>query len=413
MNPKEMAKRQGFLKTIEEWVAANCPDWTEEPVIVDWFASAKSKETLRNWRSQFCKFIGYVQMTPTQMFDKRRTDRDSKDPKVEFFFEDRIVEYAHALTENHYTEWTRKSYISRVQAFFSHHRMKLSFKQGELKFKETAAAKTMRRSKRFAKRAAASINMDMRLMYNVANPEDRVILMLAYQYGFLPADISKVKIDDLPLDDEGDFIYWETQRSKTGEDVWTALNPEIVNDLKALRNIRTYEVEGMLGRKTIDEDPGWLFITNRGGRLREERITQRLKALAAQSLDDERVADFSAKDLRDCFNVSLLEAELSPEVKDKLYGHKLEGSRGHYMISPKAIIEGYEKVFRIVSLDGWKQTRRDDRESMEFLKMALGIILKTNPEAIEAIEKMAQKEPGYTYELLKMQKLITSLAKLD
>ena len=404
MNPKERAERDDFRKALKGWVDANCPDWTEEPVIVEWFAKSKSPRTLKNWREQFWMFIGYAKMTPTQLMEKREADASSKDKKIKFFFEGKVAEFARDLARHHYGEKTVRSYVSRVQAFFAQHRTRLEFTKGELKITETAAAKSDRRSKRFVKREAASINMDVRLMYNVAGPEDRVLLMFGYQYGFLPKDISMVRADDLPVGldtPEDEFIYWETARAKTGEDVWTALNPEIVHDIKSLLRIRSVEAEALKARGK--DDPGWLFITSRGNRLREDHVSARLKSLAAKAFDEEKAADFAAKDLRDAFNVSLIESKLPPEVKDKLYGHKLAGSRGSYEISPKAVIEGYQKVFKLVSLNSWKQRRRDDSERMEFFELALGIILKTNPEAIEAIEKMARKEPGYTTEMLKSE----------
>jgi len=395
MNPKERAERDDFRKALKEWVDANCPDWTEEPVVKEWFAKAKTPRTLKNWREQFWFFLGHVRMAPTQIMEKRRVDVKSDDEKIQFFFEDGIIEFAQALAAHHYGTRTVRSYVSRAQAFFAHHRTPLKFAKGDLKVSETAAAKSEKRAKRFVKREAAAINMDIRLMYNVADPEDRVLLMFGYQYGFSPKDISMVRVDDLPVESEEDFVYWETTRSKTGEEVWTALNPEIIHDIKALLKIRSFKVESRGG-----DDPGWLFITNRGNRLREDHVSERLKALAAKALDAERAADFAAKDLRDAFNVSLLEAKLAPEVKDRLYGHKLEGSRGSYMMSPKSILEGYKQVFKLVSLDSWKQTRRDYKERDDFLEFIAEFMMEKYPELVELLAMRKGLEPEYAMKML-------------
>jgi len=406
MNPKERAEREAFRKALRKWVSANCPKWTEEPVVVEWFAKAKTPRNLENWQGQFWMFLGYLKMTPTQIMERRRADTKSDDEKVQFFFEDAVIKFAQDLAAHHYGKNSVASYVSRAQAFFSSHRTPLKFAKGDLKIAETSAAKSEKRAKRFVKREAASINMDIRLMYNVAGPEDRVLLMFGYQYGFTPKDISMVRVDDIPVGPdtpEGEFIYWETTRSKTGEDVWTALNPEIIHDIKALLRIRNLEVEGLKSRGK--DDPGWLFITSRGNRLREDHVSDRLKALATRALDKERAADFAAKDLRDAFNVSLIESKLPPEVKDRLYGHKLEGSRGSYMMSPKSIIEGYQKAFDLLSLNSWKQTRRDDREKEEVFDLAVEFMLKTNPEFIEAFEKLKGLEPGAVARMLDEERM--------
>lgn len=401
MNPKERAERDAFRESLKEWVASNCPDWPEEPVVVEWFADAKTPRTLLNWSNDFRMFLGFVRMTPTQIMKKRWLDEKSDDKKVKFFFEEKVAKFAQELAKHHYGKNSVRSYVSRAQAFFAHHRTPLKFKRGELKITETAAGKSGQRAKRFVKREAASINMDIRLMYNVAGPEDRVLLMFGYQYGFAPGDISSVRVGDIPVDldtPEDEFIHWETTRAKTGEDVWTALNPEIIHDIKALLKIRSVEAEALRARGK--DTPDWLFITSRGNKLRGDHISTRLKALAVKALDRARAADFAAKDLRDAFNVSLIESKLPPEVKDRIYGHKLAGSRGAYEISPKSILEGYQKVFELVSLNSWKQTRRDDREKEEVFDLAVEFMLKTNPEFIEAFEKLKGLEPGAVARML-------------
>ena len=305
------------------------------------------------------------------------------------------IEYAKDLARHHFARTSVQGRTSRVQSFFKHMRLGLVFARGDLDVELTAAGKMAARQKTFSQRTAAQINLDIRKMYDMADVTDRVLLMLGYQYGLLPVDISHLMVGQIPVNantPSDDFIMWKHEREKTGEEIQTALNPELIHDLKVHLLQRKAQVGG------LDEDPGYLFVSRLGIRLKENAISERLKRLGRAALGEDTT--FSAKDLRDCFNVSLSECELNPEIKDRLYGHKPMGSRGKYEVSPKAIIEGYQKVFKLVSLDSWKQRSRSSKERDEVFDLAVEFMLKTNPEFIEAFEKLKGLEPGAVARML-------------
>lgn len=398
MEAKAKAERKSFRIGLKDWVKTHCPNWTDEPVVKNWFEKIPAKRSRLNIKSDFELFIGFMKMCPTAMMERRKSDQKSDDTDKEFYFEDRAIAFKNELAKHHYGKSTIHTIIARIQSFFAHSRRPLKFARGDLSVKVTDAGRSTKRRKRFVKRTSAEINIDIRQMYNIAGPEDRVILMFLYQYGLAPIDVSHLRIDQIPIDEstEEDFIYWEATRSKTGELVQTALNPEIIHDYKAMMINREAQTLALISRGTIKEDPQWVFITNRGNRLREDHISDRIKDLADRALDAKRAADFLTKDLRDCFNIALTEVnpKIPQEIKDRLYGHKPKGARGAYEVSPKGIIETYQKVFGLVSLDGWKQKSRSNREREEVFELMAEFMLKTNSEFVEAFEKLKGMEPG-------------------
>ena len=296
-----------------------------------------------NWRRERLK------MSPTEIIEKRKRDLKSDDPEEFSFFERMVIRFKNALSEHHYDKDTILSILGRVQSFFAHNWMKLNFPRGALKVEESEVIKHHRRQKWIP------TNIDIRLMYDVADLEDRALLLVLYQLGLSPIDASKLRIEQLPINEETsetDFIYFELLREKTGVLTRTALNPELIHDLKALLRSRGWPKEG------------WVFESSKGNRLEVQYINERMKNLVRKALGEEKAKVFKAKNLRDAFNEALLEANLNGELKDCLFGHVRKGAKEHYSVSRKAIVEAYKKVFPLISINEFKQAMKD-KEMLE------------------------------------------------
>ena len=362
-------KRDAFRESMKAWVKENHPEWLKQRPAQDWLAELKSDSTKKKCRSVFPMFMGFIQMSPQEMYDKRVLDLQSNDPKQRNYFETQLKAFSRKLYEVGYDPSSiRSAYVVQVQSFFAHNYMKLSFPKGAFAF-DTKATKTKE----------PPTNEEARAMFLIADMEDKLLLHFLYQYGMSPVDVSKIRIGDIPIDiDTGlELINWEYIRDKTGVRARTALNPELVFTYKSL-----------MGRREWPQT-GWVFQTARGGRLQQRYIRDRIGALSSKV-----GAACKPKDFRDSFNEACLEAEIKQEVKDTLMGHKRAGARGSYSISKLAIRNAYEAVYPKLSLNGGLGKSKKNLE--EILSAITVAMLANNPtqEFIVLIEQAYGLQPG-------------------
>lgn len=344
-NAKALKERGEFKGKLMGWVEVNCPDWMEEEVVKTWFSEINKNQTLENIKRGFPLFLGFVEMSPTQIYEKRREDRKLDDPLTQKFFETKVLQFKNALAKKHYSRNSILSFINRTQSFFSHTNQALNFKRGVMRINESDFVKQNRRVKR------PLTNIDARLMYNVADVEERPMLLFLYQVGLAPIDVSMLRIEQIPiredtLDDQ--MIYFEVVREKTETITRTVLNPEIIHDFKVMMKSRGWS------------DEGWAFVSRRGNRLREDYISKKMKELAKKSLDPDKADAFQCKDFRDSYNQALLKAGIPQELKDALFGHKRKGARESYPID--GIIEAYSKTFTLISINTYKQSLANKKQ---------------------------------------------------
>ena len=384
MEAKEKLERREFRESLLRWVKESCPDWKDEQVVKDWLQDLPSERTRENAKRDFVYFLGFVKMSPTEIYNKRLEDLDNKDPKSRNCFERETILFKNALSEHHYKKSSIISLLDRVQSFFAHNDMALSFRKGALKVEVSDIVKMERKPKQ------PPTNTDIRLMYADADIKDRLLLLFGYQIGLLPADISRLRIEQIPINEDtstDDFIYYELPREKTDIPIRTALNPELIHDYKTLLRLRGYPKKG------------WVFETREETRLQENHISEAVKKMAFRSLESERAKRFKFKDLRDAFNEALLESKIPQEFKDVMMGHRRKGAREAYSMSNKSVVETYAQVFRLLSINHWKQSKSDmDEVKTLFLEIVkINMIEDANQrikENIKFIERLMGLKPN-------------------
>lgn len=369
-------KRDAYRDKLKAWVIENQPKWLDEKPAADWVSELKSKSTKKKARSVFPLFMGFIEMGPQEMYDKRVDDLQARDPKTRNFFETNLKKFAKALFKVGYSPKSiRAAYVVQIQSFFAHNYMPLKFPKGAFDFDVTEA---MTKS--------PPTNEEVREMFKIADMEDRLLLHFLYQNGMAPVDVSNLQIAKMPIsrDVEVGFIFWEYVRDKTNVKARTALNPELVN---------TYKV--LMTRRGWPED-GWVFETARGGRLMQRYIRERIGALASKV-----GVECKPKDFRDSFNEVLLESEMKQEVKDSLMGHKRAGARGAYSISRRAITNAYKMAHAGLSLNGggFGKSQKNLEEILSAVTVAM---LANNPtkEFITLIENAYGFEAGSIKDML-------------
>lgn len=335
------------------WVSENIPNWEQDPRCEKWL-SRVGKSTAKSIRYSFPVFLGFVEKTPSQIYRERIEDMKAEDPNQQARFEDLLIDFKNALAENHYTENSVKAMVGRVQSFFAHNRIDLKFRKGWLRIDETDFAKTQH-----VKRLRLS-NAQLRRMYSFAETiESRVSFLLMLQNGFGPSELSKFQIDMLPVTEDTEeqdaetgalnFIYFETDRAKTGIDVSTFLSGEAAHDLKIHLEKRGWP------------RTGYLFETRTGGPVRADHISQWVKDLGA-ALGEDLAEHFDPYDLRHYFHESLENARVPNYHLRALMGHQKRGAEGSYLGGIEGLLESYRSVFPRLSVNGVTQSRSDIKE---------------------------------------------------
>jgi integrase len=387
-----MGKRleKEYMKTLLVWVSENCPEWEGEPCAVEWLNRLPSERTKANVKREFRYFLGFAKQCPTAMLEQRLKDMGSANPKDRGRYEDLIIDYKNVLAKQGYSKNMIVTLINRAQSFFGAHRVHLKFGRNDLKIDLSAEAKSQRRTK-------VALNHDqIGAMYKHAEDiETKVAFLLGAQNGLLPADISSLRIEQLPLtEDESAFDYVEIYREKTDVPIKTFISPELKHDVKILLNLRGSPKEG------------YLFATRGGAMVREDHLSAKVKALGKVV----ELPDFTTKDLRDYFHQSL-ENESVPEYhKRELMGHQKMGAEPSYLGGREGLLESYLKVFhKRLSVNGWVQSRKDLSKHEDRLKVLFAALAAENPK--KDLINLLEREWGYSENAIWAQ--ITGNAIMD
>ena len=196
------------------------------------------------------------------------------------------------------------------------------------------------------------INEEARVIYSLSDIRDRALFLVLYQSGFSESDVSALNIENLRdvytqkdvYEHEGN-LFIQKKREKTDVMQRTVISAECIHDIKAMLKARGSPKDGAL------------FVSPKGERLDIRFINEAIKKLVQKAFP-EKANLFKTKSLRDAFNDALLRAEITAEVKDSMFGHKREGAKGHYAISPTTILEAYDKAFKYLSINGGTSQKR-------------------------------------------------------
>jgi len=363
-----------YMRALQSWVSENCSEWEKEPCALEWFNKLPSERTKRNAKQEFKFFIGFAKQCPTAMLEQRLKDLGSANPKERGRYEDLVIDYKNALAKQGYSKNMIVTLINRVQSFFGSHRVNLNFGRNDLKIDLSDEAKAQRRTK-------VSLNHDqVGAMYKFAEDiEAKVAFLLGVQNGLLPADISSLRIEQLPLtDDESAFDYVEIYREKTDVPIKTFISPELKHDIRILLKLGG------------SPKAGYLFETRSGAMVREDHLSAMVKALGNLV----ELPNFTMKDLRDYFHQSL-ENESVPEYhKRELMGHQKVGSEPSYLGGREGLLDSYLKVFhKRLSVNGWVQSRKDLAKHEDRLKVLFAALAAENPK--KELINLLEREWGY------------------
>ena len=321
--------------------------------------------TKRNYVQQLPVFFIYIDEDPDQVIANRQKDISSPDAfQIERY--DRLVkEYVRIRSDKGLTSLT---FISCIQGFFVNNGKRLRLDLGRMKL-----------SKSRKKRKYSPTNDEVKRLMSVADSAlKRFIIVLGYQHGMLPVDISNMKIGEYPSQS---WTYFETSRSKTGEVCHCVSTPDGCKTLK----------DYMVLRKGVKGEP--LFLGARGAPLDNQEISDLVREVI-QKAGFGDVEGFSAKCLRDGLEDALIDAEIYVKIKEAMMGHT--GDISHVYGSQRKLeermVEAMKKVYPLICLTN--DDANDGGLSKEDILTAIELIKSQQKQINELSTRLELVERG-------------------
>jgi hypothetical protein len=298
----------------------------------------------------------FLDENPDFVIEQRKKDIISDDVTENERYERKTTAFLKGQLERGMSGGSTGIYLGRVQGFFTNNGKRLSLDMRKLKL-----PKARKRSK------YSPSNDDVRLLFAKADcARDKLIVVLMYQNGPVPIDISLFKVGDYPSEP---WVYFERSRSKTGE-VWRGIStPDICDCMSAHLKVR--------GNVEVGEP---LFV-GREGPLNNEAISQILRELIAKA-GLNSISGFKPTSLRDAFEDALVDAEVYPKIKKALMAHTsdIEHEYGGQKKLEEKLVEAMKKVYPLICLN-------DSRVGGSLVGLSL--------EDIDAVKELRANLPLY------------------
>jgi site-specific recombinase XerD len=302
----------------------------------------------------------------------RREQIKSDDMKTKRFFEDKLIEWVRHLRDQGLKPNSQMGYSTSVRSFFSHHYMKLIYRQGMLKFEANPEVKAT------MKPDFVPNNVHVRALFNTApHNRDKLLILILSTTGASPQDVCDLRIQafrGLYIENgevSAEPAYTVKPRRKSSVDQYILLNREVMFFLASYL------------RERGNPKTGYLLVTRKGNAYSPRVIWERLKPIAEKALGPELGKEFQPKSLRAYFRNAMLLAEIPEDVHDALLGWQRKGSSQHYPISEEVIRNAYDKIMPQVSIDGGQI----EKEQLKEIEAQVGRVALDFQEKIAKLEE--------------------------
>jgi len=327
--------------------------WLEDVAVKQWFRNLAPR-TQKGYREQFPKFLEFVNQTPSEIIEKRKQDRKSDDSSVQRFYEDKLIAFKCSLEGKDMKIVTVRGYLRTVMSFFAQNHEPLRFAKKELKVEPSAKDRVVHEW--------IPDREEIRILYRSAeNTRDRSILLVLFQSGFSEVDVASMQIEDFPFyNAKGEWqlaeedLPHERLREKTNELQQTCISREAIAEIRLMLQNRGYPKKG------------YLFVSFRGEPLGVRGINESMKSIVAKAFPT-KASEWQTKHLRDSFMNALQLAKLPQKSADRMAGHKPEGAKADYRLTPQVIKALYEDAWQHLTVNGFASQDR----KLEEIKLAM------------------------------------------
>lgn len=340
-------------------------EWEKDPYAKEW-KDRLDVNSLKPYRSTFNQWMNFIQMSPTEQIKKRIQDLQNDNPKIRGYFEDKVKEYMNMLVTQGYKENSVRNAITSIRSFFAHHRVKLTFGRTELRFRSAPTEKIIDKF--------VPLNEEIKTIIEIAKIRDKALILTAYQSGFTSVDTLSLNVENINnLYDLEDHYFIQMHREKSDSVTATCISKEAINSIQLMLKSRGNPTKGAL------------FVSPKGKRLNQRFFNDTIKKYAFKVLPKERAEQFIAKSLRDAYNCALLEANITQETKDLLFGHQRTGAKSSYAYNENVIRNAYEKVFKFLSINGETESKKQ-LQKIEQTVSTLNEMMSSQTQKIENLE---------------------------
>ncbi|MCL2358688.1 hypothetical protein [Candidatus Bathycorpusculum sp.] len=282
-----------------------------------------------NYGRDLRNFFMWLNENPDQVIANRKIQLKADDETSDHY-ERKVRAYKKYLEKKHQTGRSIAGQIGRIQGFFANNSSHFRLELGKLNYNK--ARKVPKYS---------PDNLVCREIYSFCDSSrDRLIFVLACQYGLNPIDIAEGDWFNLPTEP---FKYYESSRSKTGE-IWRSVTTsELVQELAAYKKIRGEPRNSRLNPE--------LFFKSREGFLNAAGVSQVLSALIKKAGYGD-VVGFKPTAFRDGLEDAMVDAGLPNKVKEAMMGHAgdIEHQYGGQKKLEQRFVEAMQRLYPFISL---------------------------------------------------------------
>jgi len=308
----------------------------------------KKPQTVQNYRYNLTEFCLFVTENPDQIITNREQHLNSSDKRE--YYEEKALDFKHYLeTTKKYAGRGVNGYLNRVRGFFSNNGSRYSLDFG-------SKALTYDQKRRVRKYSPS--RSDCQAIYQKCpTVRDKLLFCLAFQNGLAPTDIANLDYKILPQEP---FKFYESSRQKTGSMWFSAVTPEIVENLQEYLKIRGSPKHGDA------------LFTGREGELDAIRISKRLKELIKLAGFGD-IEGFKPTALRDAFVDCLIDAEIDSKFRESFMGHTsdIEHHYGSHKRLEANIENAMRKAYPKLSLSDKTVTYSTSKEQFDEIKQRL------------------------------------------
>lgn len=283
--------------------------------------TGKSSSTRQKYQSFFQQFSIYTAKTPNELIDQRRKDLKADDPREARACENHLKGFVTKLRDDGYSPATLQIAYAAVKSFFESNEYPLRMKKVDYPQGESLGSRAI------TKPVIRAILEDTKHMKDKLKMQ--ALILCAKDTGQGVTEIGSLTYGHVRkgLEANADFIQLQLIRQKTKTIAKPILGPESVVALKAYLEQRQKGTRRIEPETLTDKSP--LFRTSRAGPVKRISRGGLSSMMRFQCLKTGQV-DLSAHSFRKFLQTSLDVAGVSPNIIDRIIGHKLGGSRDPY-----------------------------------------------------------------------------------
>lgn len=317
----------------------------------------KASGTQLKYQELFQQFLKYINQTPDQLIEQRRIDLKADDPRTAKTCENYLKAFITKLRDDGYSPATQQIAYAAIKSFFESNEYPLRMKRTDYPQGESLGVRAI------TKPLIREILEDTKHMK--FKLKTQALILCAKDTGQGVTELGNLTYGHVRkgLEANDDFIMLHLIRQKTRTIAKPILGPESIAALKLYLEERQKGTRRIPPEKLTDKSP--LFRTTRADKV--ERISRSgLSGILRFQCTKTGQVDLSAHSFRKYLQTSLDVAGVSPNIIDRIIGHKLGGSRDPYsQPTDEDLLNAYKSAYPQIRIFPDKQEMNQRFDELE------------------------------------------------